>query len=59
VIAVDLETLGVTVVPQTYTKVAEATWRYTSLATGAEVDVDVDEFGFVLDETDAFRRTTR
>ena len=59
VIAVDLETLGVTVAPQTYTKVAEATWRYTSLATGAEVDVDVDEFGFVLDETDAFRRTTR
>ena len=58
-ISVDLETLGVTVVPQTYTKVSATTWRYHSLATGSDVDVSVDEFGFVLDEPEAFRRTTR
>jgi hypothetical protein len=58
-ISVDLETLGVTVVPQTYTKVSATTWRYHSLATGSDVEVSVDEFGFVLDEPEAFRRTTR
>jgi hypothetical protein len=58
-ISVDLETLGVTVVPQTYTKVSATMWRYHSLATGSDVDVSVDEFGFVLDEPEAFRRTTR
>ena len=58
-IAVDLDTLGVTVVPQTYTKTSASTWRYHSLATGHDVDVTVDEFGFVLDEPDAFRRVTR
>jgi hypothetical protein len=57
-IAVDLDTLGVTVVPQTYTKTGETTWRYRSLATGRDVDVAVDQFGFVLDEPEAFRRST-
>ena len=58
-IAVDLDTLGVTVVPQTYTKVSPTMWRYRSLATGRDVEVTVDEFGFVLDEPDAFRRVSR
>lgn len=58
-IAVDLDTLGVTVVPQTYTKTSASAWRYRSLATGHDVDVTVDEFGFILDEPDAFRRATR
>ena len=58
-IAVDLDTLGVTVVPQTYTKTSASTWRYHSLAACRDVDVTVDEFGFVLDEPDAFRRVIR
>lgn len=58
-IAVDLDTLGVTVVPQIYTRLDANRWRYRSLASGRDVDVEVDEHGFVVDEPDAFRRVTR
>lgn len=56
VIAVNVETLGVTVQPQIYTRIDTHRWRYTSLALGDEVEVDVDEMGFVTDEPGAFRR---
>jgi hypothetical protein len=56
VISVDMETLATTWLAQTYTRVAEQTWRYHSLALNAEVEVEVDEFGFVLDEPGAFSR---
>ena len=56
VIAVDVETLGVTVQPQIYTRIDTNRWRYTSLALGVEVEVDVDEMGIVIDEPGAFRR---
>jgi hypothetical protein len=45
VITIDIETLGVTVVPQMYTRLDTHSWRYISLLTGQEVDVNVDEPG--------------
>ena len=57
VIAVDIETLGVTVQPQIYTRVDTHKWRYTSMALRSEVEVEVDEMGFVTDEPGAFRRS--
>ena len=57
VITIDIETLGVTVVPQMYTRLDTHSWRYISLLTGKEVDVNVDEHGFVIDEPGAFTRT--
>ena len=58
VITVDTETLGVTVVPQMYTRVDTHRWQYISLAQNKTVEVNVDEFGFVIDEPGAFSRTT-
>ncbi|MHB1130511.1 MAG: putative glycolipid-binding domain-containing protein [Ilumatobacteraceae bacterium] len=58
VIAVDVETLGVTVIPQIYSRLGTHSWRYTSLAQGTDVEVEVDEFGFITDEPGAFRRIT-
>ena len=57
VITVDTETLGVTVVPQMYTRVDTHRWQYISLAQNKTVEVLVDEFGFVIDEPGAFSRT--
>lgn len=57
VIAIDVETLGVTVQPRIYTRVDTHRWRYTSMALRGEVEVEVDEMGFVTDEPGAFRRT--
>lgn len=59
VITIDIETLAVVVAPQIYTRAGERTWRYTSLATDSEVEVEVDEHGFVLDEPNSFRRVTQ
>ena len=56
VITIDIETLGVTVVPQMYTRLDTHSWRYISLLTGQEVDVNVDEHGFVIDEPGSFKR---
>ena len=55
-ITIDIETLGVTVVPQMYTRVGTHSWRYISLLTGKEVNVNVDEHGFVIDEPGSFKR---
>ncbi len=56
VITVDTETLGVTVVPQMYTRLDTHRWQYISLAQNKTVEVSVDEFGFVIDEPGAFAR---
>ena len=55
---VDVETLGVVVVERHYRRTGETAWRWTSAATGAEVDVVVDAWGFVLDEPGAWRRVS-
>lgn len=59
VITIDVETLAVVVKPQMYTRVNEHTWRYFSFASDSEVDVTVDEHGFVLDEPNSFIRVTQ
>jgi len=56
VITVDTETLGVTVVPQMYTRIDTHRWQYISLLQNKTVEVSVDEFGFVIDEPGAFSR---
>jgi hypothetical protein len=42
--------------PQMYTRVNEHTWRYFSFALDSEVEVLVDEHGFVTDEPNSFVR---
>ncbi len=53
---IDIETLGITKQTQQYTKVSPSTWRYFSVAANCEVEANVDEFGFVLDEPNRFQR---
>ena len=43
-------------VPHRYTRTGMHAWTYTSLAAGTDAEVTVDEHGFVIDETDVFRR---
>jgi hypothetical protein len=57
VITIDVETLEVESMPQRYTRHDEFSWEYTSLLTGQQHAARVDEFGFVVDEHNAFRRT--
>ncbi|GDX33503.1 hypothetical protein LBMAG16_03340 [Actinomycetes bacterium] len=56
VAVIDIETLGITKQTHQYTKVAQDKWRYLSSGTNTEVEVKVDEFGFVLDEPNNFQR---
>ena len=56
VIHVDMETLATKPFVQTYTRHGENTWSYHSLASGKEVMVEVDEYGFIVDETGSFSR---
>ena len=56
VITIDIETLAVVVKPQMYTRVNEHTWRYFSFALDSDVEVLVDEHGFVTDEPNSFVR---
>ena len=56
VAVIDIETLGITKQTQQYTKVSPNTWRYFSVALNREVEANVDEFGFILDEPDRFQR---
>ena len=58
VAVIDIETLGITKQTQQYTKVSPNTWRYFSVAANCEVEANVDEFGFVLDEPNRFQRIT-
>jgi hypothetical protein len=45
--------------PQLYTRVNEHTWRYFSFALDSDVEVTVDEHGFVIDEPNSFVRVTQ
>lgn len=56
VAVIDIETLGITKQTHQYTKIAQNTWRYFSSQSNCEVEVIVDEFGFVRDEPNCFRR---
>ena len=56
VAVIDIETLGITKQTQQYTKISPNTWRYFSVALNREVEANVDEFGFILDEPDRFQR---
>ena len=58
VAVIDIETLGITKQTQQYTKVSPNTWRYFSVALNREVEANVDEFGFILDEPNKFQRIT-
>ena len=58
VAVIDIETLGITKQTQQYTKVSPNTWRYFSVALNREVEANVDEFGFILDEPNKFLRIT-
>ena len=57
VVTIDVETLSVINTPQRYTRLDEYTWEYQSLLTNDVVQVQVDEFGFVIDEPNTFIRT--
>jgi hypothetical protein len=56
VAVIDIETLGITKQTHQYTKIANNSWRYFSGVSASEVEVKVDEFGFVLDEPNNFKR---
>ena len=56
VAVIDIETLGITKQTHQYTKLTQYTWRYISSVSNSEVEVKVDEFGFVLDEPNNFKR---
>lgn len=56
VVCVDVETLAVETRPARYTRTGESSWNYTSLAGGGQRSAQVDEFGFVVDEDEVFRR---
>ena len=58
VAVIDIETLGITKQTQQYTKISPNTWRYFSVALNREVEANVDEFGFILDEPNKFQRIT-
>lgn len=53
---IDVETLGVTVSPQTYTRIAEQRWRFAAPEWEYEAEFDVDPHGLVLDYPGLFRR---
>ena len=56
VAVIDIETLGITKQTHQYTKLTQHNWRYISSVSNSEVEVKVDEFGFVLDEPNNFKR---
>ena len=53
---IDHETLQTAPVRQRYARLDERRWRFESLETGYDVEVEVDEHGLVLDYPDEFRR---
>ncbi len=53
---IDIETLGITKQKHQYTKLTQHSWRYISSASNSEVEVKVDQFGFVMDEPNNFKR---
>ncbi len=57
VVTIDVETLSVVSKSQRYVRLDEYTWQYDSLLTNTHVVVQVDEFGFVIDEPNTFQRS--
>ena len=53
---VDVDTLGALRVAQRYERVTARRFRRTHLDTGETIEVVVDEYGLVHDQSDAFRR---
>ena len=53
---IDHETLRIAAVRQRYARLDERRWRFESLETGYDVELEVDEHGLVLDYPDEFRR---
>lgn len=58
-IAVDVETLGLTRVTHRYTRTAMHTWTYVDLATGDESTAVVDEHGIIVDDSFFLRADDR
>ncbi len=56
VVMVDVDTLGVIPVRQRYQRLTARRWHYENLDSGAETDLEVDEYGLVLDYPGEFRR---
>jgi hypothetical protein len=56
VVTIDVETLAIVNEPQRYHRLDDHTWQYDSLIAGTSVVVQVDEFGFVIDEPNIFVR---
>jgi len=54
--AVDVDTLGVVPIEQRIERLTARRFRRTILATGERTEFDVDEYGLVHDEPDAYRR---
>jgi hypothetical protein len=57
VIDIDVETLATVRRPVRYERVADRSYRRTTLTTGDAREFEVDEFGLVVDELNRFRRT--
>jgi hypothetical protein len=53
---IDVETLGVVPVRQRYERLTARRFRRTMIDTGRVMEFDIDEYGLVHDEPDAFRR---
>ena len=56
VVYVDPETLGVRRDLQRYTRIGSHRWLFEQLDTGISAELEVDEFGLVLDHPTLFRR---
>lgn len=56
VVMVEVDTLSVVPATQRYHRTGLRRWRYVNVDTGAEVDLEVDEYGLVLDYPGEFRR---
>ncbi|MFM7046973.1 MAG: putative glycolipid-binding domain-containing protein [Actinomycetota bacterium] len=54
--SIDVETLEVAPRQRTFTRLSGRRWRYVSRYTESEVEVELDEFGLVIDEPGAFSR---
>lgn len=58
VVSIDPETLGVRPDLQRYTRIGSHRWLFEQVETGRSAELEVDEFGLVLDYPALFRRLT-
>jgi hypothetical protein len=59
VATVNVETLEVLPQQRQFTRLTARRWRYASPFHGVEVESMLDEYGIIVDETDAFTRRTQ